>query len=244
VPPDQGAPAAQADIGDRAGDRAALPNVGDRIRARRKSMGFSVRELARRLALSPSLISQIETGKATPSVATLYAITNELGLSLDELFSEQPADTAAPAPEPDKARGVTEGLKALDAHLHGNGLPPTPSGPLVTPEHRKVIQLDSGVRWERLTQSADPNVDFLFVVYEPGGASCEADQLMRHAGREYGHVLSGTLQVTVGFEDLVLGPGDSISFDSTTPHRLATVGDEPVEAIWFVVGRSGDHRLG
>jgi quercetin dioxygenase-like cupin family protein len=114
---------------------------------------------------------------------------------------------------------------------------------VVTPDERKVIQLDSGVRWERLTQSPDPNVDFLFVVYEPGGASCESSHLMRHSGREYGHVLSGTLQVTVGFEDHVLGPGDSISFDSTTPHRLATVGDEPVEAIWFVVGRSGDSRF-
>jgi transcriptional regulator with XRE-family HTH domain len=245
VLPDPAAPAAQSEIGavsDRTSDRAALPNVGDQIRARRKSMGLSVRELARRLALSPSLISQIETGKATPSVATLYAITNELGLSLDELFSERSPDAAAP--EADRPRSVTEGLKALDAQLRGNGAPPIPWGTVVTPERRKVIQLDSGVRWERLTQSADPDVDFLFVVYEPGGASCEAHRLVRHAGREYGHVLSGTLQVTVGFEDHLLGPGDSISFDSTTPHRLATVGDTPVEAIWFVVGRSGDPRLG
>ena len=245
MPPDHATGAAQAEIadgGDRTGDRAALPQVGDRIRARRKSMGFSVRELARRLALSPSLISQIETGKATPSVATLYAITTELGLSLDELFTEPPAESDVAAPQ--RPRGVTEGLKVLDAQLRGAGAPSIASGPLVTPEHRKVIQLDSGVRWERLTQSADPNVDFLFVVYEPGGASCEADHLVRHAGREYGHVLSGTLQVTVGFEDHLLGPGDSISFDSTTPHRLATVGDQPVEAIWFVVGRSGDPRVG
>jgi transcriptional regulator with XRE-family HTH domain len=245
VVPDQAAAAERAEIvevGDRTSDRAALPNVGDPIRARRKSLGFSVRELARRLALSPSLISQIETGKATPSVATLYAITNELGLSLDELFAEQSPEPAAPVPK--RPRDVTEGLKVLDAQLRGNAAPPIARGPLVTPEHRKVIQLDSGVRWERLTQSADPNVDFLFVVYEPGGASCEADRLVRHAGREYGHVLSGTLQVTVGFEDNLLHPGDSISFDSTTPHRLATVGDQPVEAIWFVVGRSGDPRIG
>lgn len=239
---------------DPSSDRAALPEVGDRIRDRRQSMDMSVRELARRLTLSPSLISQIERGKATPSVATLYAITTELKMSLDELFSEQPAKAAAaPAAPvsqtvggPARPANVADGLKVLDAQLRANGDAGTvvSRGPVVTPDERKVIQLDSGVRWERLTQSPDPNVDFLFVVYEPGGASCESAHLMRHSGREYGHVLSGTLQVTVGFEDHVLGPGDSISFDSTTPHRLATVGDEPVEAIWLVVGRSGDSRFG
>lgn len=228
-------------------ERAALPDVGEQIRDRRQSLGMSVRELARRLTLSPSLISQIERGKATPSVATLYAITTELKMSLDELFSEQSptavAGSVAPSARPANA---ADGLKVLDAQLRANGDAGTvvSRGPVVTPEERKVIQLDSGVRWERLTQSPDPNVDFLFVVYEPGGASCESAHLMRHSGREYGHVLSGTLQVTVGFEDHVLGPGDSISFDSTTPHRLATVGDEHVEAIWFVVGRSGDLRFG
>lgn len=224
-------------------ERAALPDVGDRIRDRRQSLNMSVRELARRLTLSPSLISQIERGKATPSVATLYAITTELKMSLDELFSEQP--TRAVTPPVGRPANVAAGLKVLDAQLgpSADGGTAVGRGPVVTADERKVIQLDSGVRWERLTSAADPNVDFLFVVYEPGGASCETAHLMRHSGREYGHVLSGTLQVTVGFEDHVLGPGDSISFDSTTPHRLATVGDEPVEAIWFVVGRSGDARF-
>ena len=72
-----------------------LPEVGDRIRDRRQSLDMSVRELARRLTLSPSLISQIELGSATPSVGTLYAIINELNMSLDELFLEEPARALA-----------------------------------------------------------------------------------------------------------------------------------------------------
>jgi transcriptional regulator with XRE-family HTH domain len=208
-------------------------------------MGMSVRELARRLTLSPSLISQIERGKATPSVATLYAITTELEMSLDVLFSEQSPTAVVAAPVAARPANAAAGLKVLDAQRRDNGDASTvvTRGPVVTPDERKVIQLDSGVRWELLTQAPDPNVDFLFVVYEPGGASCDASHLMRHSGREYGHVLSGTLQVTVGFEDHILRPGDSISFASSTPHRLATVGDEPVEAIWFVIGRSGDSRF-
>jgi quercetin dioxygenase-like cupin family protein len=62
---------------------------------------------------------------------------------------------------------------------------------------------------------------------------------MRHAGREYGIVLSGHLGVQLGFERHELRPGDSIAFDSAQPHRLWNLGDEPVEGIWLVVGREG-----
>jgi transcriptional regulator with XRE-family HTH domain/mannose-6-phosphate isomerase-like protein (cupin superfamily) len=226
-------------------DRLALPDLGERIRARRAELGLSVREIARRLNVSPSLISQIERGKATPSVGTLYAITTELGLSLDALFADPAGEalSAAPVAAPMSARDVPEGLRVLDAgRARAMIAGVSGDGEVVHPGDRAVIELGSGVRWERLTTHADPNVDFLFVVYEPGGASCDAGALMRHSGREYGHVLQGTLEVTIGFETRSLGPGDSISFDSTIPHRLATAGDEPVEALWFVVGRSGDAR--
>ncbi len=199
-------------------------------------MNLSVRELARRLKLSPSLISQIERGKATPSVGTLYSMTTELGLSMGTLFSETEGGTPA---------GSFQSALARIQDGGANGAQPTAlegSSPVVGPDDRKRIQLDSGVIWERLTPGTDPNVDFLEVYYEPGGESCDANALVRHAGREYGHVLSGTLGVTLGFDTYVLEAGHSISFDSTIPHRLATIGDVPVRAIWFVVGRLGDSR--
>jgi transcriptional regulator with XRE-family HTH domain len=198
-----------------------------------------VRELARRLSLSPSLISQIERGKATPSVGTLYAVTNELGLSMGTLFA---------GPENGEVRASSETAFASamgKIQVDGGEKDETPTSrfdPVVAPDARKRIQLGSGVIWERLTRTPDPNLDFLYVVYQPGGASCEANALVRHAGQEYGLVLSGTLEVTLGFETFILEPEDSISFDSTIPHRLATVGDEPVRAVWVVAGRLGDSR--
>ena len=197
--------------------------VGERLRERRKELSLSVRELARRVAVSASLISQIENGKTSPSVGTLYAIVSEMDLSLDEVFSGD-ADPSR--------RGANGGGR-------DTGVP----SPVVTERERKEISLGSGVRWQRLTRSADPNVDFLHVIYEPGSASCAEDHLMRHAGQEYGFVISGRLSVTVGFDTFELDPGDSISFDSTRPHRLAAVGAEPVHAIWTVVGRTGDPRV-
>jgi quercetin dioxygenase-like cupin family protein len=65
---------------------------------------------------------------------------------------------------------------------------------------------------------------------------------MRHPGAEYGYVLSGRLGVQLGFERHELGPGDSIAFDATMPHRLWNLGDEAVHGIWFVVGSGGDQQ--
>ena len=114
---------------------------------------------------------------------------------------------------------------------------------MVTPEQRAVITLASGVTWERLTAAADAGVEFLRVTYDVGSESCPEDSLVRHGGKEYGFVTGGRLGVQIGFERYDLGPGDSISFDSSSPHRLWTIGDEAAEAIWFVVGRQSDIRM-
>ncbi len=197
-----------------------LDGIGDRLRLERTKAGISQRELARRLGLSPSLISQIESGLSKPSVGTLYAIVTELGLSLDRMI-----------------RG--------DSYAHvGNGDADSQPEPLVHREQRKSIDLDSGVRWEELTATSEDNVDFLEAFYEVGGTSTPEESLMRHHGREYGYIVSGTLSIQIGFKRYDLEPGDSIAFDSTEPHRLFNDGDEPVRAIWFVVGRDADHRTG
>lgn len=195
-------------------------DVGARLRESREAAGLSLRELARRLELSASALSQIETGKSRPSVKTLYAIVSELGLSLDELFENRAGGKAA-------ARSGADG-----------GAPSAgPPAAVQRAADRASLELDSGVSWERLTAAHDPEVDFLFTTYEAGGASSSTDKLVRHSGREYGIVLSGELEVTVGFETHKLERGDSLSFDSQEPHRLANRGKEPATAIWFVIGR-------
>jgi transcriptional regulator with XRE-family HTH domain len=197
--------------------------IGSRLRANRTMRHLTLRELARRVGVSPSLISQIETGRSQPSVGTLYAIATELEVSVDDLLFDGDDNTRA-----ERRPGALGGRDD-----HG----PSSSGPVQRSHNRRAIALDSGVRWERLTTQHDEDVEFLDVLYDVGGASSAAESLTRHAGREYGIVLSGRLGVTLVFEEHVLEPGDSISFASTTPHRLANVGDVPVHAIWCVVGR-------
>jgi transcriptional regulator with XRE-family HTH domain len=203
---------------------------GQRLRQERERQNIGVRELSRQLDVSASMISQIERGRVMPSVNTLYSITSALGISLDDLFARGPA----PAPLPATNGG-------------GTATPPAdaPAGGLMQRrEGRQAIELGSGVRWELLTTHAETNVEFLQTTYAVGGESAPADALMRHGGHEYGVVLSGRLGVTVGFETYELEPGDSISFSSSTPHRLFNRDpDEPTTAIWVVVGRRGDPRI-
>ena len=195
-----------------------LEGIGDRLREERTKAGISQRELARRLGLSASLISQLESGQSKPSVGTLYAIVTELNLSLDRVIRGDDYDQGA--------RAATE----------NNGA----ASPLVHPGQRQAIELDSGVRWEELSATSEHGVDFLLAIYEVGGASTPDESLMRHHGREYGYVISGTLGIRIGFQEYELQPGDSIAFDSTQPHRLFNKGDVPVQAIWCVVGREGE----
>lgn len=212
---------------------AGAKTLGARLREERDRLGLSLRELARRLEVSPSLVSQIETGKTQPSVRTLYAIVSELGVSLDDVFA--PAGKGSdghslPSSPRASRRKVSSTAEAGRGPAEGDGR-------VQRAAERRVIDLGSGVHWERLTTWNDRDVDFLYTTYEAGGSSSPDGSLMRHNGREFGIVLAGRLGVTVGFEEHVLDPGDSIAFDSSIPHRLHNDGDEVVTAIWMVLGR-------
>jgi len=203
--------------------------LGSNLRRTRLGRGLSLRALARQLDVSPSLVSQIETGRIQPSVRTLYAIVSQLGVSLDEVFQVDSAERNEPSDNgSEQARDATQ-VQGGAAHGYS---------PFVQrANERSAIDLETGVRWERLTTHNVSGVEFLHAVYPPASESAPADALVRHSGRELGFVLTGQLGVTVGFERYVLGPGDSVCFESTIPHRLHNDWDEVSTALWIVLGR-------
>ena len=111
--------------------RVATDSVGARLRARREDRGVSLRQFARELDVSASFISQLETGKARPSVATLYSICAALDMSIDELFATAPGDGAAPiAPTPDVPVGGPRDVLLRSWAETGED---RPTSPLVSP---------------------------------------------------------------------------------------------------------------
>ncbi len=206
--------------------------IGERLRTARESARMSVRELARRVEVSPSHVSQVERGLAKFSVRTLYSVVNELGVSMDSLF----ADTAAAAPVEEMTAPAATGP---DDPLERDGI-------VLRAERRPTIPLASGTRWERLTPRPESGAEFIEVVYPPvQEADLHAVSFARHSSREYGIVVRGRLTVQVGFEKSELGPGDSIAFDSMIPHRFWNETSEEVRCVWFIQETphsEGDHE--
>ena len=191
--------------------------LGARLREARTKQGLSLRSVAQSLGVSASLISQVEIGKTQPSVATLYAMASHLGVSFDELLG-------IPA-SPGEAR----------APLFGHTGPALPD--VQRAGDNPVIEMENGVRWERLAAGAGGPAEALLVTYQPGASSSIEDKLMRHAGIEYAYLLEGELTLNLDFDTHVLRAGDSLQFDSVRPHLYSNHGTTIARGVWFVVGR-------
>ena len=195
--------------------------LGARLREARLKRGLSLRSVAGALGVSASLISQVEIGKTQPSVSTLYALASHLGVSLDELLGIA-SPSAQPAP--------------LFGH-HGAALPDVQRG-----DANPIIEMENGVRWERLAAGAGGPADSLLVTYAPGASSSIEGKLMRHAGIEYAYLLEGELTLHLDFETYTLRPGDSLQFDSVRPHLYSNQSWAVAKGIWFVVGRRAHNQ--
>jgi transcriptional regulator with XRE-family HTH domain len=185
------------DVGfDHDGERRRL---GLRVRELRRLRGLTTRELARRVSVSPSMISQVETGSTNASVGTLRRIAMALGVPLAEFLMDAATVTAKPP------RGRA------------------PRGGVVRQNRRKRLQLpESHVVYELLTPDLRWDIEFIWIALEPDHPPTES---MAHPGQECVLVIQGTLHLIVGAEEFVLETGDSIAFDSGLPHRIENRGD-------------------
>jgi transcriptional regulator with XRE-family HTH domain len=192
-------------------------DLGAELRRVREERRLSLRTVATSVGVSASLLSQVETGKTQPSVSTLYALVNYLGISLDALMGtkiEQQPDASGLAPM------ITSSNPVVQRHVDN-----------------PLIEMENGVTWERLAVGDSAVADPLVVTYAPGGSSSVDSKLMRHAGLEYGYLLEGRLTLKLDFDTFELEPGDSFCFDSGRPHLYLNASDRPAKGVWFVIGR-------
>jgi transcriptional regulator with XRE-family HTH domain len=201
--------------------------IGGRLAAHRAQRGIKVSALARQIGVSPSLISQIERGQSRPSVSTLFALAEALNVPVDAFFRDGDHSEAAP-PESPRLGVVGEAPPSERRQRH-----------LVRRGERSAIDIEGGVRWERLTPAPLDDLEFMELVYGPGAESHAA--LYRHPGMEMVLVLSGKLVIFLGFERYDLEPGDSITFPSTTPHRYLNPTEETTRAVTVILPDGGMH---
>ena len=210
--------------------------IGRRLAAHRTRRGIRIAELARGVGVTPSLISQIERGQSRPSVSTLFALAQALDVPVDAFFRESPRESPQGPPQ-GPPRESPQAYQAPDGVQQASGRY------LVRKQDRAVIDIEGGVRWERLTRNTIDHLDFFELIYEPGAES--HPRLYTHPGTEMVLVTRGSLEITVAFERYRLEPGDSIDFPSSMPHRYVNPGDETAHAVTTIfydcpAGRSED----
>ena len=90
------------------------PEIGSRLQALRKQQGLSLDDLAARSRISRSMLSQVERGLANPTFATLWALTQALGIDISALIGDA-ADEREQAIERIDAHNVPR-IHSADGH--------------------------------------------------------------------------------------------------------------------------------
>ncbi|MEV5070424.1 cupin domain-containing protein [Microbacterium sp. LMI12-1-1.1] len=200
--------------------------IGPRLRTLRAATGRSLSSVAHELGISSSALSQIETGAMQPSVNRLIELVGVLGVPVSAIFD----DTGVFAPRVDADHpDVTEALPGVLVAHAGDTHP---------------AQLDQGVTYRRLSPAQLPGVDWFESTYPPGSASSVDGAMLVHAGYESGRVVSGELTFEFGDGSVRLGPGGSLSFSASRPHRVVNDTAEPAVAIWLTLTDVTAHDAG
>jgi len=101
---------------------------------------------------------------------------------------------------------------------------------LVPPCERRVLETTKGVRMELLAWGNKAMEPHLFRI-KPGSGSGEP---YTHEGEEFLHVIRGTFEIWIGNEEhYKLKPGDSLYFESSTPHRWRNPGSSESWLLWI-----------
>ena len=170
-------------------------SLGARIRQLRKDSGKSIKEMTSEIRVTGSLISQIERGKANPSMTTLWTIAHVLKVPIGEFFEPSHSES-----------------------------------PVVRQKERKVINIKDGMRFYLLSPNLRGKLEVLYILLEPGAMTGE--ELYTHAGEECGLVIKGKIKVTLGDHEYSLKKGDSITFQSTRPHKVQNIGKTEAIIVW------------
>jgi transcriptional regulator with XRE-family HTH domain len=129
--------------------------------------------------------------------------------------------------ELDRANPSIDTLRRIAAALESpiaSFFDETPAnGVVVRKDERKTMRVPrSGLTYQLLTPDLNRQIEFILIELEPGQEGSRTP--FGHAGEEAALVLEGKLHVWIGDAEHALAAGDSISFNSGVPHRIANLG--------------------
>ena len=172
--------------------------MGNKIKTLREAHGLTIEELADRSGIDAHVIEELEDGTAASSLAPLIRLTRALGVRLGTLTD----DDAQLGPVFTDADSMDEGTVARTFGTTSD------AGDL------NYFSLASG----RPSRHIDPFI----ITITPSG---ETNHVLKgHEGEEFLYGLEGEIEIEYGHGEkgqvYVLGPGESIYYDSIVPHQV------------------------
>ena len=185
-----------------------IREVAERIRELREVSGFTVEEMAERTNISVDEYIQCEAGNRNLSIAFLYRCTLSFGVDMGDLLE-----------------GRSPKLRHYDLTRKGEGQR------IEEAHHMIGYNLAADFR----NRIALPL--YMEIKYRPG-AEYEDIELVTHEGQECDIVISGHMKIQIGSKTEILYPGDTIYYDSSTPHGMIAVDGEDCTFYAFVLSNS------
>lgn len=188
-------------------------DLGKRLHSIRTAQGLCLRALSGRAGVSSAMICMIENGKVNPSTGVLLALARGLGVTPLAILGDECSATSI-APQP---------LQQLNGSTALNDREPT----FVRSAARRPLHQSGGVSWYNLTPQAQGEIMEISLEVESATARDS------HPGVETCILMSGSVIIEVEDHKYALTVGDSLTFSSTSEHRLVNVGETVARILWL-----------
>jgi transcriptional regulator with XRE-family HTH domain len=173
------------------------PPIGPRIRALRDAMDLSLRDLAHRCGVSAPMLSQVERGETSPTLAVATRIAAGLDLKLSQLLRLDEGGTVAIVRTGQRRPGTSDPASGHQAEIL---TPPLPGQRAELSRH--VLK-----GYAKTGGPGDPPM------HEPGS-------------RETALVQAGCVVLSIDGERYELAAGDCVTFDADLPHHFENPGSD------------------
>lgn len=187
--------------------------IAKRLAFLRQIAGMTQQQLAAIAGVTPEAYASAEAGESDFSFTFLYKCASALGVGITDLVT-----------------GENARLSGFCVTRAGEGMP---------------IERRHGFKYCHLAANFKNRVAEPFLVTAPYSADEESGEIptATHAGEEMDYIISGTLRVSIGGNISVLREGDTIYYDSKTPHGMVAAGGVDCTFIAVVIPPVGEKSV-
>ena len=187
-----------------------IKEMSSRIRELREIMGFSIEEMAQKTDVSVEEYSLCEEGKSDLNFAFIYRCAGAFGVNVTDIIE-----------------GYSPTLRSYTVTRHGEG---------------QEVAEAHGMTYYNLAYAFQNRIaEPLYVKIDYDSEAEKKDiELTTHSGQECDIIIEGNLLVQIGDHREILGPGDSIYYNSSTPHGMIAVNGKPCIFYAIVLNPTGE----